>query len=552
MRGHDDGSRPIGRRAKTTVSRWSIAALGAVVVLGASPAGAQDPARVTRSVNATVDDVAPTRTYAAPYVLVDPADPLTVVAGTVDMRARTCHLLRSRDGGQTWRLLDASPSPQDYPFCFHTSGMTTMTPMGMGRDGAIYMGMVGWGPQDEDAGRDAAHAGSRGNLSVIVSRSDDLGDSWQPVVAHNTRGLEGEDVQNNRPVSSLAVDRTTGDQDRVYVGYVQRQPNADPEVPNEPMVVASTDGGETFSPPVSAFGDFERVLSAEEFDLEQDHTIGVSFSAAPQLAVADDGTLYVLFGGSAPRGSDLDDVLLLARSTDNGQTFTVNEIGTMGPSFAYPTFAWSPVGGEQGTLHMVYEDKPDGPLGDRDVYHRRSTDGGATFSAPQQLNDDAAEQLAGQYQASVSVAPNGRVDVAWWDFRNDPGLFANDVYATWSNDNGESWAPNVRVSDQSIDRDIGTWSNGFDMRQPPGIGSADDYAVFAWDDTRLADAAGQSQDVFAAAVQFSPVAVANNTLRYVIAGLIGLALGGAALLVVGSRMRTGPQPQQRERVPAGV
>ena len=45
----------------------------------------------------------------------------------------------------------------------------------------------------------------------------------------------------------------------------------------------------------------------------------------------------------------------------------------------------------QGTLHAVYEDKPDQPAGraDRDIYYVRSTDGGRTWTPPKKLNDDA-------------------------------------------------------------------------------------------------------------------------------------------------------------------
>jgi hypothetical protein len=82
------------------------------------------------------------------------------------------------------------------------------------------------------------------------------------------------------------------------------------------------------------------------------------------------------------------------------------------------------------------------------------------------------------------VAPNGRLDAIWWDFRNDPGLFANDVYYSWSTDNGATWSPNERVTDRLIRRRLGVWSNGFDQRQPPGVASSDALAVFVWDDTR--------------------------------------------------------------------
>jgi len=131
------------------------------------------------------------------------------------------------------------------------------------------------------------------------------------------------------------------------------------------------------------------------------------------------------------------------------------------------------------------------------------------------------------------VAPNGRVDAAWWDFRNDDGLFVNDVYYAYSEDNGVTWSKNVRVNDRSIDRRLGVWSNGFDMRMPVGMASTDKLAVFTWDDTRNADAVTQIQDVYSAVVQHEAVGTgSSNSLRFAIAGLIGLASVGLILLAV--------------------
>lgn len=515
---------------------------GGLLLLGAGADQSQGP-RVTRSTHATVDDKAPSRTYTAPSLLIHPDDPLTAVGAVVEMRARTCHLLRTRDGGLTWTLLDASPSPEGYPFCFNTSGTTTITPVAWGRDATMYYGLSGWGTDDETpapGARGGGHAGSRGNMSVLVARSTDLGDSWQTAVARDARGLRGEEVENNRPVSSLAVDTNSGSQDIVHVGYVRRLPQADPEVPSTPMVATSTDGGRTFGEPVPILAGYGPQTGPD-----------IVGGRPPQLAVDDVGTLYALTTASP---EETDNLLVLARSTDRGKTFEHLDLGQVSGSFDYPIMTWS--GEEAGILHLVYEDEVDGQLGDRDIFYRQSTDGGETFSEPQRLNDDDPEQAFGQFNANVTVAPGGRIDVAWWDFRNEPGVFANDVYYAYSTDNGATWSDNVRVSDHSIPRTIGTWSNGFDMRQPPGIASTDSYTLFGWDDTRLGDNVGQAQDVFAAAVQFDPVVARDDgALLAAIAVLGGLAVGGLVLLVIALRLRPSrgdAVPAERPKVGAGV
>ena len=127
-------------------------------------------------------------------------------------------------------------------------------------------------------------------------------------------------------------------------------------------------------------------------------------------------------------------------------------------------------------------------------------------------------------------------------FRNDPGLFANDVYYSYSMDNGGTWSANERVTDQLIRRKIGVWSNGFDQRQPPGVASSDELAVFVWDDTRDGDELTQTQDIFSAAAQFQAVGSSTSTAwRYAAggAGGPGARRPGPARGVRGSAARAG-------------
>ena len=63
----------------------------------------------------------------------------------------------------------------------------------------------------------------------------------------------------------------------------------------------------------------------------------------------------------------------------------------------------------------------------------------------------------------------------------------NDVYHTFSTDNGVTWAKNDRITDQSIDRRIGVFGSGYDVSSPPGIASTNAYTIIGWDDTRNTD-----------------------------------------------------------------
>jgi len=102
-------------------------------------------------------------------------------------------------------------------------------------------------------------------------------------------------------------------------------------------------------------------------------------------------------------------------------------------------------GPNRGNVYLLASVNPSGsdPL---DVNFARSTDGGVTWSAPVRINDDSPSNNAWQWFGTMSVAPNGRIDVIWNDTRNDPGGYDSELYYAWSEDAGETWAANVAVS----------------------------------------------------------------------------------------------------------
>jgi hypothetical protein len=81
-----------------------------------------------------------------------------------------------------------------------------------------------------------------------------------------------------------------------------------------------------------------------------------------------------------------------------------------------------------------------------DVMFAKSTDGGQTWDFPVRVNDDAAAYNF-QWFGTMSVAPNGRIDVIWLDTRDD--LSNSDIsalYYSYSTDQGETWSVNERLS----------------------------------------------------------------------------------------------------------
>jgi hypothetical protein len=539
-----------------------LAALGSAG--GAAGATAPSPPRLTKPVNATSFNVDPERTYSAPVFVVDPEQKSTVLASYVEMRSKRCGLLRSTDYGQHWKALDQGPALPSYPFCFTANGSVLQTPLAFGRHHTLYYAFAGWDTQDNPR---------TGNVSVMLGRSTDLGDTWQTTIVANARGKQGDDTENNRPVQGLAVDTTSGAQDIVYVAWrqnhpVPQSPNA---VPSRPMVAVSTDGGKAFGDPVN--------LAAGLFDSPQERAGAYKTSTTPPPAEQDKatsfggqnpfvtldgkGTVYVVWPtgyanfATANRPAN---AIHLSKSTDHGKTFTAGKIVDYkqgNPDFGSLRMLWSPQGGPDGTLHLISEgtDRPE-IANEKDVFYRRSTDGGRTWTK-KILNDDDPAQVFFQFDPNIAMAPDGRLDVVWWDTRDAAALTANDVYYTSSADNGLTWSKNLRVTDKSVDRTVGVWLNNFNVDSQPGLVSTNAYALVGWDDTRNTDKSfkanselgGGLQDVYTSALQYRTVAGGTSKVaKGVLAGVVGLLVVALILLVAAfagrRRTETGRLPTQ--------
>ena len=80
------------------------------------------------------------------------------------------------------------------------------------------------------------------------------------------------------------------------------------------------------------------------------------------------------------------------------------------------------------------------------VMFSRSTDRGQTWSAPIRINDDSPTQNACHWFGTLSVAPNGRIDVCWNDTRHSSDNSLSELYYSWSDDGGLTWATNRQLS----------------------------------------------------------------------------------------------------------
>ncbi|HCV43569.1 MAG TPA: hypothetical protein DGH68_08805, partial [Bacteroidetes bacterium] len=97
-------------------------------------------------------------------------------------------------------------------------------------------------------------------------------------------------------------------------------------------------------------------------------------------------------------------------------------------------------GGTRGNVYVLCSVARNSNTDPLDVMFARSTNGGRTWSAPVRVNDDVST-AAWQWFGTMSVAPTGRIDVAWLDTRDNPGSVNSSLYYACSTNDGVTWSP---------------------------------------------------------------------------------------------------------------
>jgi hypothetical protein len=287
--------------------------------------------------------------------------------------------------------------------------------------------------------------------AVVMMTSPD-GINWQgltPITFNTRRDFDDKYY--------LAIDRSaTSTANRIYVSWDRNSGN------NQILLIASSsDGGHTWTAPIKVndgTSKFERVIGAYP---AVNQTTGVVYDSWHDYAK---NIIFVdrSLNGGATWGTDV-----AAATTHAGFGADIGCVGgrSQGPAHALKV-------GPSGALYLVYAD----PVQGRgfDVLLTKSTNGGASWSAPLRLNDDAG--AADQFHPTLSVeaggtpgAPADKVTVSFYDRRDDPANCAAHVYATQSANGGATWSANVKLT---------TASSNFDGN-PNGPGDYSSSSPFA-------------------------------------------------------------------------
>jgi hypothetical protein len=331
-----------------------------------------------------------------PSIAVDPNNPNHIAIGWRQFDSalsnfRQAGAAYSDDGGHTW----ASVGPLD-PGVFRSDPVLAAGPHG-----------------------NFAYSSLTGDFNVSVFTSTTGGSRWGYGVP-----AWGGDKQ------WLIVDRTTSS----GRGNIYQNWNVTYSCCSAGDFTRSTDEGASFEMPVGVPGN----PYWGTMDVAADGTLyvaGVNPANSMQILVAKSVTMqhpaYLPYFESTS-------TLSLGGRVQAGLMASPNPEGLLGQVWVAVDRSTGP---QAGWVYVLASVDPPGtdPL---DVMFARSTDGGQTWSAPVRINTVGD---GWQWFGTMSVAPNGRIDVVWNDTRPSGDYRVSTLYYATSMDGGTTWSQNVAM-----------------------------------------------------------------------------------------------------------
>ena len=509
--------------------------LGRVLGLAAAgllipPAGAADDPpvpRVTGAVQVT-DNPNVVRAHITPQIARNPKTGELVIAEVDARGTRECVVHLSSDGGRSWSL-GGSFMVKPFTDCSIGAEFGPHVMPFFDRDGVLNVAFTANDPARlASSDRPVSTSDVREDIprNAYLARSTDGGRTFTTTLV--AAGKEGNTQTAYIDAPAGAVDPTNPR--NIYVSWGQGDWSNEKD-PIKTMVAASTDGGRTFGAPVeinNGTGADHAMLA-----VDGDGVVHATYWSRGVGTEAFDPTQTRINGRRNPTP------LMHAWSADRGRNWERNVLdpGNQRIYRAAPLAA-DP---NSGALYAVWHQYPD-PLNfeamrdgkDRvDVYFKASFDGGRTWTEKVVVNE-APQSGVNHENPGIAVAPNGRIDIAWYDYRYSPrggsGAGVQDVFYASSSDQGRTFGPNIRVTDRSIDRSIGVYAGAIGTNINVGVASSNSAVYLTWQDSRNGRPNTQSEDVYTATIQLDGRASAADAVATdddAIAGWVFLVSGMA-------------------------
>jgi hypothetical protein len=261
------------------------------------------------------------------------------------------------------------------------------------------------------------HDDTPGNDEIYYRRSTDAGASWSA-----SQRLTWNSGGSYNPV--IAIDSTN----HLYVAWTDHTPGN-----NEIYYRKSTDGGTTWSA-------VKRL------------TWTSGWSSYVALAIDSTSHLHVIWEDDTPGNVEL----YYKRSTDGGGTWSnAQRLTWTSCGSYYPRIAAD----SSGAIHVVWYENP---TGNDEIYYKRSTNGGGTWGATQKLTWNSGYS----FDPAIARSSSKTIHVVWDD--STPGNA--EIYHKRSTDGGTTWSAIKRL----------TWTPGGSYY--PAIDSGSSIYI-VWEDT---------------------------------------------------------------------
>ncbi len=418
----------------------------------------------------------------------------------------------SNDGGATWNNTHLSYPPDPYGGGFFVDQFDPTATADA--NGNLYVGHI-------STDYDWINGPASG---LYVEKSTDGGVTWSGPIAVATDGppVGNPDPNyrfNDRCQITCDINPSSPYFNNLYIVEIKDRGWNSPSPWGDIYFSASTDGGLTWSPQVILNG------------------LQSNMANMPVPAVAPDGTVYVCWmdynvqtGGTG--------TIYLDISTDGGTTWLASDImvrtvnlpplrlngGSDVLAKGAAVIDVSPFNSQE--IYLTWAEQNMLTMDEADIYFIKSTDGGMTWSMPMRVNDDIT--VNDQILPWMDVKPNGIIDIAWYDRRNDLADMKWDVYIAMSTDGGNSFNANqiiTNVNSSSPNTPSGLW-----MGEYLGLVTDNSYAYLTFCQA-LNDAKGdiyfdkiQNPEMheidYGDAIDPSyPTLLSNNGARHIIDGL---------------------------------
>lgn len=418
----------------------------------------------TMSVGANINITNLNERNSESFIAVDYSNPQSLVAGSNNLSGSGRQKqFWSVDGGTTW---SSTELPLTAGTAFQSDPAVAWT-----TDGTAWAATLGIG-----------NVGVGSSIKVQVYKSTDRGASWSFVKTISTGN------NNDKELMWIDTHSTSPYKDHIYVTW---------DIPGQGMRFArSTDKGATWSA-VSTLSD--------------DSAIGAHLTTGPS------GELYVVWPDVASKE------IRMRKSTDGGATFApVKKIVTTNDAYevSIPATCRRKVliyvsvgvdrsrGPGKGQVYVAWTDR-NGSTGDpgcngiasasnSNIYFSRSTNGGNNWSTPAIIHTNP--EKTDQFNQWLDVDPdNGAIHVIFYDTRDDPDRKKTHVYYIRSDDGGNTWKDETRVTTASTDEtgipaDLGNQYGDYN-----GLVAYRTVAHPVWTDRR-AGVPGNKEQIFTAKI----------------------------------------------------